>query len=372
MTRKCVWVSLIIAGVVALLHLARPQANLTTIALLLTVAVTICAVKWGSLPGLLAALWGGLCFNYFFIPPVHTWSISDPQNWIAFAAFMATAFIVGQLSSRALRQAEAAEVRRVEIERLYEQLKQAFEKASQAESLRRSEKLKTALLDTVTHDLRTPLTSIKASVTTLLGPSPNGGAPALPEDAHRELLEVINEESDRLNRFVEHMMELAQLEAGHLLLHQQPTGARDIIAAALDRAAPLLASHPVEISIEDALPPLQVDAICISNLLFELLENAAKYSPSGTAIHLHALRDSGRQAQLSVEDEGRGIPAELRERVFEKFFRGASQSHNKNGFGMGLAIARGIVEAHGGRIWIETGRAGGAVVRFTVPCSPSA
>ena len=109
-----------------------------------------------------------LCFNFFFLPPFHTFTIADPQNWVALTAFFITALAVGQLSASAKRRAEEAEAGRVEIGRLYEELREAFEKASEAEALRRSERFKSALLDAVTHDLRTPLTSIKASATLLL------------------------------------------------------------------------------------------------------------------------------------------------------------------------------------------------------------
>src|ERR1051326_2621841 len=195
--------------------LLQPHANLATVALGLLLVVTVCAIRWGSGPALLAALFAGLCLNYFFIPPVRTWNIAHPQDWVAFLVFFAVALLVGQLSSRAQRQAIEAEERRREIENLYEQLKHAFEEASEAESLRRSEKLKTALLDAVTHDLRTPLTSIKASVTTLLGAGERADV-SLGAEAHRELLDVINEETDRLNRLVEEMMQLAKVEAGAL------------------------------------------------------------------------------------------------------------------------------------------------------------
>jgi K+-sensing histidine kinase KdpD len=362
--------SVAVAVVVSALVYVQPHANLATVALALVLVVTLCAVNWGSGPALLAALWGGLCFNYFFIPPIRTWSIDDPQNWIALSAFVATALIVGQLSSQAKKKAREAESRRLEIEQLYTQLTKAFEEASEAESLRRSEKLKTALLDAVTHDLRTPLTSIKASVTALLGPSLDGAASwTMLPDARRELLEVINEESDRLNRFVEEMMELAQVESGHLLLQPSPTSAHDIINTALDRATALLQRHAVEVTIEDKLPLLHVDAASISNVIFELLENAAKYSPTGSAVHVTAKRLPGQLAQLSVEDEGSGIPSELRDRVFEKFFRTAGAQRDTQGFGLGLAIARGIVEAHRGRIWVDGPLHGpGTLVAFTVPC----
>ncbi|MDP9268369.1 MAG: DUF4118 domain-containing protein [Acidobacteriota bacterium] len=349
---------------------AHIDVNLTTAALLLVVAVLLPALYWGSGPALAAALLALLSFNYFFIPPIHSWAIRDPENLVAFAVFTITAVTVGQLSSRARRKAEEAEARRLEIERLYEELRKAFEQASEAETLRRSEKLKTALLDAVTHDLRTPLTSIKAAATTLMGSLKAGG---IDEEGGRELLSVIDEESDRLNRFVEEMMELAQIEGGHLLLRRAPTAAAEIVNAALDRAASVLATHPVEVAIADRLPLLQVDAASIAGVMFELLENAARYSPPGAPIVVSANQSTADRVELAVADEGAGIAPEYRERVFEKFFRAPRPSGDKLGFGVGLAIARGIVEAHGGKIRAEAGvgfgtNGRGTVLRFTVPC----
>jgi len=365
-----------VAAAVFLLLVIQPrlEVNLTTAALTLVVAVLVPALYWGSGPALVAAILALLSFNYFFIPPIRTWAIRDPENLVAFAVFTITALTVGQLSSRARRKAEEAEGRRVEIERLYEELRKAFEQASEAETLRRSEKLKTALLDAVTHDLRTPLTSIKAAATTLMGSlkPADGKGSALDEEGRRELLSVIDEESDRLNRFVEEMMELAQIEGGHLLLRRGPVSTGEIVNAALDRAARALAPHPVEVAIADKLPLLQVDAASIAGVVFELLENAAHYSPAGGRIVVGAAQ-SGDWVEIAVEDEGPGIAAEHRERIFEKFFRTPHASGEK-GFGVGLAIARGIVEAHGGRIWAEgrvgpgTNGRGGSALRFTVPC----
>jgi two-component system, OmpR family, sensor histidine kinase KdpD len=143
---------------------------------------------------------------------------------------------------------------------------------------------------------------------------------------------------------------------------------QEIVQNALDRAAALLQRHAVEVRLDSNLPPLLVDAASIGGVVFELLENAAKYSPAGSAIHVIARAAGADQAQVGVEDEGSGIPRHLRARVFDKFFR-APASHEGRGFGLGLAIARGIVEAHGGRIWVEdaSGRRGTAVW-FTVPC----
>jgi K+-sensing histidine kinase KdpD len=374
-----------VAAAVFLLIVLQPHVdvNLTTAALALVVAVLVPALYWGSGPALWASVLALLALNYFFIPPIHTWTIRDPEDLVAFAVFIITALTVGQLSSRARDKAQEAEARRVEIERLYEELRKAFEQASEAETLRRSEKLKTALLDAVTHDLRTPLTSIKAAATTLIGTlKSNAGKPAaIDEEGRRELLSVIDEESDRLNRFVEEMMELAQIEGGHLLLRRAPTSAAEIVNAALDRAAAVLASHPVEVAIEDRLPLLQVDAASIAGVMFELLENAARYSPPGAPIVIRAntvQADSygAHWVQVAVEDEGPGIAAEYRERIFEKFFRtprasGDNHPPEKQGFGVGLAIARGIVEAHGGRIWAEARKGRGSVFQFTVPSEKS-
>ena len=266
----------------------------------------------------------------------------------------------GQLSSRAKLRADEATTARQEIERLYHELQDTFERSSQAKALKQSERLKSALLDAVTHDLRTPLTSIKASVTTLLDDQRLGNdgenEARLGEAGRQEMLEVIDEESDRLDRFIEDLMVLARIEAGEMQLRREWGSLEEIIAAAMKRASALTKNHHIELRLHDELPSVRVDERAMAEVIYVLLENAAKYSPSGGVIRLAAKPDQQDMVQLAIEDQGPGIPAELRERVFEKFFRamrdGDSSSH-KPGTGMGLAIAKGIVEAHGGRIWIE-------------------
>src|SRR5207249_2385155 len=186
-----------------------------TVALALLLVVVFVAIFWGSKPALLASMLGMLSFNFFFLPPYHTFTIADPQNWVALAAFFITALAVGQLSARAKQRAEEAEAGRVEIRRLYEELREAFERASEAEALKRSERFKSALLDAVTHDLRTPLTSIKASATLLLEDrETTEPAETLNRAEQHAILRVITQESDRLDRFVESIIDLARIEAG--------------------------------------------------------------------------------------------------------------------------------------------------------------
>jgi K+-sensing histidine kinase KdpD len=368
-----------VAGILAvtfLLSLIGESINTTTVALAMLLVVLFVAAGWGARPAIAGSVLGVLCFNFFFIPPVHTFTIADPDNWVALIAFLITAVTAGQLSERVKRRAEEAEAGRREIERLYDELRTAFERASHAEALRQSERLKSALLDAVTHDLRTPLTSIKASVTTLLDElkaKASDGSPAvLNEEGRREMLEVINEECDRLNRFIEGLVELARIEAGEFRLRRRWGTIEEMVEMALARAKTLTDQHRVEVEIENDLPVVLVDARAVSEVMYTLVDNAAKYSPAGTLIHITASRAENDLIRVSVEDSGPGIPVELRERVFDKFFRairdGDSSRNQPSGTGMGLAIARGIVEAHSGRIWIVSGAGGlGTRVVFTLP-----
>jgi K+-sensing histidine kinase KdpD len=365
-----------IAAVTVALKLIGEHINSTTVALGLLLIVLFVAAGWGSRPAVLSSLLGVVCFNFFYLPPVGRLSIDAPDNWIALFAFLVTAVTAGQLSAHAKRRAEEADVGRCEIERLYTELRDAFERASQAKALEQSERLKSALLDAVTHDLRTPLTSIKASVTTLLDDlnlKAQDEEPAtLDAEGRREMMEVIDEETDRLNRFIEGLVELARIEAGEMHLRRRWGSVEEIITTALERAAPLTRDHKVEVVLDDALPSVRVDDRSVAEVVYTLIDNAAKYSPAGTLINVTAKSTDEQTIELSVTDEGRGIPLELRERVFDKFFRamrdGDSGTHQPSGTGMGLAIAKGIVEAHGGRIRIEDGQnTRGSRVVVTLP-----
>ena len=366
----------VICAATVVLRSFGDHVNPTTVALTFLLIVLFLATAWGSKPAVLASIVAASSFNYFFLPPVGTFAISDPHNWVAIVAFLLTAVTVGQLSARAKQRTEEAEVGKREIERLYEELRDAFERASHAEALRQSEKLKSALLDAVTHDLRTPLTSIKASITTLLdevrGRTNGNQLGALDYESKIEMMEVIDEESDRLNRFIGGLIELARIEAGEMHLRRRWGAVDEITSAALHRAEPITRGHHVELSIETDLPVVRVDERAVSEVVYTLVDNAAKYSPKGTTIRITAQRYDDGMIKMAVDDSGEGIAVDLRERVFDKFFRatrdGDIRTNRPSGTGMGLAIAKGIVEAHQGKIWIESGsgRKGTRVV-FTLP-----
>ena len=333
----------------------REQVNSTTVALIELLVVVLIATFFQRRAATTASILAALAFNYFFLPPFYTLTIAESDNWVALVVFFAVAITVGHLSATSRK-------RRDEAERLYSELEQAFDAASEAEALRRSEKLKTSLLDAVTHDFRTPLTSVKAAVTMLIE---NNQLPkesrTLDQHSRGELLQVINEESDRLNTFVESMVELARFQSGDKGLNQSTVAPEEIVIKAARRARSL-PNHNLRSEIEPGLPPVSVDSRAVVEALYNLVENAAKYSPAGSAIRIAAARHNG-DVRFSIEDEGPGIPESERESVFERYYRG---DRSETGLGMGLAIVRGIIEAHGGRIWVESGKKGARFV-FDLP-----
>lgn len=345
---------------IAILERLRPELSQTSIALILVLPVILVAVTQGRGPALYASMLVGLSFNFFFIGPYYSFLITRPEDVVGFVVFVTTAVLVGQLSSRLEKRVLLTEKQSRELVHVRGEFERAAAQAAEADALRKSEQLKAALLDAVTHDLRTPLTSIKAAISTIR-------AGSVTPEVQRELFEVIEQESDRLNHFIQGMMDLAKLQAGEITLASRNVAPEEMVEDALLRAEPLLEGHPVEVAIASGLPSPSVDPRLISQVIFTLLENAAKYSGSSTKITV-SVRQKENNISFAVNDEGPGIPSDLRGRVFEKFFRAGFQP----GFGMGLAIARGIVQAHGGRIWIEDGADGkGTSVQFMVPLNDS-
>jgi two-component system sensor histidine kinase KdpD len=222
--------------------------------------------------------------------------------------------------------------------------------------------LRAALFSSVTHDLRTPLASIKAGVTSLLDTDVT-----LRPDQQRELLRTVLEETDRLNRLVGNILDLARVRAGALVPAKQPTALDEVIESVLHRMRPALSRVRVRTVVRPDLPEVPIDPVQIDQVLSNLLENAARFTPPGGEILLSAAPWQ-RWVRVRVADQGPGIPAEERERVFEPFFR-RDAGEVRTGSGLGLAIARAVVLAHGGRIWIEGSPSGGAAVVFELPVS---
>jgi len=446
----------------------RLHVNQTTVALMFLVMVLLTSAYWGLRYALVMAVIATAAFNFFFLPPVGTFTIADPQNWVALFAFLVTALVASNLAERARREAEGAKQRRREVERLYglsqrllasenalellnalpQYVKETFSVGSVVamatdhptvyrssldaqfeESVLRStllrgepitqrgvsyvplrlgmrtvgalgiagaelsretldalgslaglaiervramealsknraeqehERLRTALLDSVTHEFRTPLTSIKASVTTLLSGT------TLDDSGRRDLLTVIDEETDRLNRLVGEASEMAQLDSGMFKLDLQPHSIQDALRPALEDAATTLEKHSVEVLVPPDLPKVRMDVQRIREVLMHLLENAGKYSPNGIPIKITS-DVKGDKLVTSVADRGPGIDSFEQSLIFEKFYRGQHQRYTAPGTGMGLAIAKVIVEAHGGTIGVVSQLGSGSVFSFSLP-----
>lgn len=460
-----------IVAVIVVFYTRVVKLNATTVALSLLLAVLVVAASWGLTVAVFMAAIAALAFNFFFLPPVGTLTIADPQNWVALIAFLFTAAIASNLSERVRREALEADERRREVERLYafsqqllvsenvvellnaipqylvntfaatdaaiylidrdrvyrsagdergtskEDLKiaasrselvlgredgmslvpirmgvrtlgilvlgvtgvsqqtleavggliavaieraGAVEKLTRTEAARESERLRSALLDSVTHELRTPLTSIKASVTSLLTQD------QLATGERNELLTVIDEESDRLNRLIGEAVEMAQLDANEVKLELAAHPIREVIDEALDESKQVLAQNPVEVRIPEQIPRAAMDAAWIVKVLRHLLENAVKYSQPGSPIFISSEVRSDRLI-TSIADRGSGIDDLERSLIFDKFYRGQSQRYRVQGTGMGLAIVKAIVEAHGGRISVTSQLGQGSVFSFGLP-----
>ncbi|MDP9150982.1 MAG: DUF4118 domain-containing protein [Myxococcota bacterium] len=240
----------------------------------------------------------------------------------------------------------------------------AMERSSLAEDAHRAqlavqqERLRNALLSSVSHDLRTPLAVVKGAVTALLEIGPD-----LSPDRRQEYLETISDEASRLNRLVRNLLDMTSLEAGALRARKEWQPVEEVIGVALHRLEEQLAERPVELNIATEAALVPFDATLIEQVLVNLIENAVKYTPPQTPITIAARRVQG-GVEIAVCDRGDGVPPGQEERIFEKFQRAAQTA---SGMGLGLTICRGIVTAHEGTIWCEQREGGGASFRFVLP-----
>ena len=295
-------------------------------------AVLPVSVLWGLGLASAVSLASMLAFNWFFLPPTHTFQLRDGANWAVLAVYLATAVVVSALAARARRRAELAEARE----------REAAARAAaelEAEALRRSDTLKTALLHAVSHDLRSPLTAIVAAASGLSNPQVT-----LDDVDRHELVETIRIEAERLDRLVGNLLDLSRLRAGVAVPHPELWTIDDLVARALEELGPR--GDRVQVSFDVETPPVEVDAAHLERVLVNLLDNALKFSPPESAVELR-VTTRNENIVVHVVDDGPGL--DHLEDVFEPF-QSAGLNH---GAGLGLAIARGFAEANGGRVWAE-------------------
>jgi len=287
-----------------------------------------------------------LCLNFFFLPPIRTLTIEDPQNWFALFAFLAVSLIASNLSAVARARTEEAVA--------------LLEERKAGELTRQSEQLKTALLASISHDLRTPLTAIRVAASNLK-------ASDFSRDDSLEQSDLILTEVERLNRLFAGLLEMARIDAGGIARDSRWTHPSEIIAAARDQVERALAGHRVTVAIEPDVP-VRLDPRLTATALAHLLENAAQYSPPGSSVDVRA-RVGGDGLVVEVRDHGSGIaPADL-PHLFQRFYRGDAAKARTSGTGMGLWIVRGLLAVEGGRVWAENAEDGGAQFTIAVPAA---
>jgi len=462
----------IIAAITAVAFRLVP-VNATTVGFAYVVAILFIAAHWGLTEALVGSFVAVACFNYYFLPPIRTFTVADPQNWVALIAFLATSITASHFSTQAKKRTLEAMDRQREMEKLYAlsrsillieptrpvpkqlamQIAQSFaadavalydrdsdeffragpedfhdsdgrlrqaavegtlfrdeaarsvvtsvrlgaqpigslgihgvelsdsalqglsnlvaiglerlrvqDAASKAEAARQSDELKSTLLDALAHEFKTPLTSIKAASTALLSSN------ALNPEQQRELVSIVDEETDRLSVLVTEAIQMARIEAGRVVLRRASHTVQDLVESALDKLRPAVEDRNVQVNIAAGLPPVWVDGELIEVALRQLIDNALKYSPPGSPVSLAAEAKDDRVI-ISVSDHGPGIPEAEQTRIFEKFYRAEASRHQIPGAGLGLVIAREIIHAHGGEIWVDSRPGQGATFQFFLPVS---
>lgn len=309
--------------------------------------VLLIATIWGWRLGLLAAVASALAFNWFHIPPTGRFDIAADRDAVALVVFVIVAVASSSLAEVARARADEAERRREETDRMLADLRRLSAErdrmeaeAIEAGALRRSDELKTALLRSVSHDLRTPLTSIIAAGAALDSPS------ITPQERH-ELSEAVVEEGQRLSRLVENLLDVSRLESGNAEARREPVDLGDVLEAARESLS--AGREEIRLSIDPDTPAIVADPVQLERAFANLFENGLRHG-RGKPVLVRS-RQTGGRLVVRVVDQGSGIPEHERERIFEPFYR---REESGQGFGLGLAIARGFVEASGGEIGVES------------------
>ena len=342
--------------------------NEPTAGFLYLLAVLFLAMWGGVVVGAVASLLATACYNVFFFPPLYTFTIADPSNWVALTTFLVTSVVVNRLVVRAREQAQRAEQRQREVEALAAERQRLVEESAHLQVLRESDELKTSLLRAVSHDLQTPLTAI-ALHTEALRRAAAGNAEI------GETAAAIGDETARLRRRVDNLLTMAQLDAGRAVPRPEPTSPADLFRAACENL-PLVSAHrAVSVHVDEDCPDALVDPSLLLEVIVNLLENAHRAGPPGTAIELAAVRhpsEPGR-VRLEVRDRGPGPPAHAREAGGAVELAPPSPSDAASSDvphrGLGLEIARSLTKASQGSLELVARSGGGTVARLDVPAA---
>jgi two-component system sensor histidine kinase KdpD len=355
--RRAVASAAALAVVTAGIEVLKGHVPVLSLAVIYLLAIIPVAVAWGTVFSLAMALGSMFCFNFFFLPPLYTLTLQDSRNWFALLVFVVTAVVVSELATRSRRRAEEAEAALRSLREVTEERERLAQEAVEAEALRRSDALKTALLRAVSHDLRSPLMAILTAAGAL-----DHGELSLDLDDRRELTETILSEAERLDKLVSNLLDLSRLQSGAAAPDPGDWPIDDLVLEALDG---LEAGGRVEVALPEDPPLVHADMHQAERVVANLVENALRYSPIEEPVRIQ-VREAGSEVHVRVVDHGRGVPRSETESIFAPFQRGSLIGETR-GAGLGLAIARGFAEANGGRVWVESHAGQGATFVLALP-----
>jgi len=395
----------VLAAATGLVYALRPVAPTLSLGVVYTPAVLVVAVLWGMRWAIVASVLAMVGFNFLFLPPVGTLTLADGRNWTALAVYLISGVIASELATRARRRAAEAQQREREAalladaaaellqrdadveairaraedvlasadERARERFDAALaalldlakererfeQQARDAETLRRSDAVKTTIIQSVSHDFRTPLATMAAALGGL-----ESGEVELSSAERDELFEALGVELARLTRLVENLLDLSRLQAGAAQPRRELWDVGELVLLALDEAG----RDEIEIDVVDGLPPARVDAVQVQRILVNLIDNARKFSPGAAAVTVSAREDES-GIVVEVGDRGVGIPPTEADALLEPFARGTAVVR---GAGLGLAIASGFATANGGSLTLVSREGGGTLARVVLPAGPVA
>jgi two-component system sensor histidine kinase KdpD len=320
----------------------RPRFDLVNVAMVYLLAVVVIALRFTLGPAIAAALLSVAAFDWLFVPPRGRFTIDDVQYLLTFAIMVIVALAISRLVERVRRQADAQARLQIAAE---------------------TERIRSALLASISHDLRTPLAVMAGASSSLAERGER-----LSADERRALAQSVFDQAREMSEHVAKVLEMTRLEAGAIELARDWTALPEVVGSVLSRSHARLAAHRVIIELPDDLPLIRVDAPLVEQALSNLLENCAKHTPAGTIVRVRAQRREG-DVVVTVEDFAAGLSDAELEQLFAKFHSGTVEGGGTD-IGLGLAICRAIVRLHGGQAWAERAPGGGTAFHFTLPLEP--